>query len=231
MAKYKHIFFDLDHTLWDFHRNSEETLHSLFYDFELHKFGVPHPQRFLEVYTDINHRLWQQYHKGEVNKAQLRDNRFRSTFKALGFDGDHLADAFSEQYLSISPTKPHLIPNAIEALEYLSGRYTMSIITNGFAEVQHTKLKYSGIEKYFNDLIISEEIGCQKPDVRIFEFAAFKAGVPLWECLMIGDNADTDIAGARNAGTDQVFFNPEKKPLTFECTYHIHDLAQLIQLL
>lgn len=231
MKKYAHLFFDLDHTLWDFHRNSEETLHQLFYDFELHRFGVPHPDRFLEVYTQINHRLWQQYHKGEVSKETLRDSRFRNTFEALGFNGDHFADAFSDQYLNISPTRPHLLPHTIEVLEYLYGKYSMSIITNGFAEVQHIKMQHSGIAGYFDAVIISEEVGYQKPDIRIFEHAAHLAGVAMHTCLMIGDNEETDIAGAKNAGMEQAYFNPEGKPLTFEPTYQIQSLLQLIQLL
>jgi putative hydrolase of the HAD superfamily len=231
MKKYTHLFFDLDHTLWDFHRNSEETLHQLFYDFELHQFGVTHPERFMEVYTRINHRLWQQYHRGEVSKETLRDSRFRHTFIELGFDGDHFADAFSDSYLNISPTRPHLLPHTIEVLEYLRDKYTMSIITNGFAEVQHIKMKHSGIAGYFDAVVISEEVGFQKPDIRIFEHAACLAGVSIQSCLMIGDNEETDIAGAKNAGMDQVYFNPEGKLPTFEVTYQIQSLRQLIQLL
>jgi len=231
MPAYQHLFFDLDHTLWDFHRNSEETLHQLYNDFQLKSLGAKSASLFIETYKQINHQLWDDYQKGKISKELLRNSRFRSAFKASGFDGEHIADSFSEQYLQVCPTKPHLLPNAREVLDYLQGKYNMSIITNGFAEVQHIKLKQAGIDGFFSHVFISEIIGFQKPDARIFQHAAAVTGAATDSSLMIGDNYETDISGAINAGFDHVYFNPQQVPHKLSVQKEISDLKELMEIL
>lgn len=231
MGEYRHIFFDLDHTLWDFHKNSEETLHQLFTTFNLKSLGAQSATTFIETYQQINHRLWDDYQKGHITKEYLRNNRFRLAFTETGVDGEHIADAFSEGYLSISPTKPHLLPNALETLAYLREKYTMSIITNGFSEVQYVKLKNARIHSFFEQVFISEEIGFQKPDPQIFNHALKNLNLKAHQTCMVGDNYETDIMGAINSGIDHIYFNPERKPHDLQVQHEITDLKELLKLL
>jgi len=231
MPAYRHIFFDLDHTLWDFHKNSEETLHELYHAFNLPALGAKNATAFIETYKEINHRLWDGYHNGTITKEQLRHSRFRNAFTACGINGEHIADDFGNEYLHISPTKPHLLPNALRVLEYLSAKYTMSIITNGFAEVQFVKLKHARIEHFFSHVFISETIGYQKPDVRIFEHATRTIGVKPSHTMMVGDNFATDIVGAIQAGIDHIYFNPAQTPHNLSVQKEIFDLHELMSLL
>jgi len=231
MPAYRHIFFDLDHTLWDFHKNSEETLHELYHSFNLTNLGAKSAIAFIDSYKEINHRLWNDYHNGIITKEELRNRRFRDTFTDCGINGEQIADTFGNEYLHISPTKPHLLPNAVQALEYLDAKYTMSIITNGFAEVQLVKLKHARIEHFFTHIFISEIIGYKKPDVRIFEHATKTLEVKPSQTIMVGDNFATDIVGAIRAGIDHIYFNPEQTPHNLSVQKEIFDLHELMLLL
>lgn len=229
--KYKHIFFDLDHTLWDFEKNSQETLEHLYHHYGLKDFGVQHPDDFIAVYEKINHAMWAQYNRGEIDKATLREKRFTDSFAALGVDEAHIPQGIWQLYLDICPTKTNVFPYALEVLEYLHGRYTISIITNGFEETQHRKLNHSGIAPFINHVLTSESIGFAKPDPRIFEHLLNTHGAGSHEAIMIGDNIETDIGGAKAAGIDHIFFNPEKTPHSHAVQAEIHSLLQLKELL
>ncbi|MBL0138736.1 MAG: noncanonical pyrimidine nucleotidase, YjjG family [Bacteroidetes bacterium] len=230
MSKYKHLFFDLDNTLWDFERNSTEALTELYHKYSLQKLGVSSLEIFLEKYKERNAMMWDEYRLGKIDKATLRDKRFQLTFWDMGLDAETAPNELPDEYLRISPRKTHLFPHAHETLSYLCSKYTLHIITNGFVEAQEIKLQASDLEKYFAEIIISEHTGYKKPDINIFNYSMQKAGASADECVMIGDGLDVDIAGARNAGWDTVYFNPFEIPHTDSVTFEIKSLDELTRL-
>lgn len=228
---YTHLFFDLDRTLWDFESNAERTLSDLFFEFHLDQ-HFPSFEVFHATYRQHNERLWAEYRNGRIEKAMLRSLRFRLTLKSVKVKDDALASTLDARYIADSPTKTALMPNAIEVMDYLQQRgYRMSIITNGFNEVQWVKLKACGLEKYFDTMLTSENVGFQKPDVRVFEHALQVACCKPSQVLMVGDDFGVDIVGARNAGIDQVFYNPINAGKKFDPTHEIRDLAELKSIL
>lgn len=229
--KYKHIFFDLDMTLWDFETNAREAYEDIYQKFELRKRGVENIDAFINTYFGHNDRLWDLYRKGEIEKEILRSLRFELTLRDFGIDDKQLSEDIGVDYITISPKKTNLFPNAHEILEYLQPKYPMSIITNGFEEVQFTKLANSKLDKYFHEVITSEEAGCKKPEPGIFEFALAKAGAKAEDCLMIGDDPEVDIKGAENVGIDGIFFNPKKLNLNGAIKHQIFDLIELKSIL
>lgn len=227
MKTYKHIFFDLDHTLWDFKTNSFLALKQIFEEDGLAAKGVTSFELFHKKYVPINDRYWARYHNGAATKLQVRNGRFYDTLKEFGLRDTDLAEKMATRYLDISPRLAHLFPDTVEVLKYLQEKYTLHLITNGFAEVQWIKLEHSGLKPFFEHIIISEEVGTQKPEKEIFELAFKRANTSASESLMIGDNFNTDIVGARNAGMDQVFFNPEKKMKREKATYEVSSMMEL----
>lgn len=227
MKTYKHIFFDLDHTLWDFETNSRQALRQLFDVEKLNEQGIPSFDNFHNRYVPINDRYWARYHNNIVSKEKLRLGRFYDTLKEFGVNDEALAERMAQGYLDISPKMTSLFADAVDVLKYLQDKYTLHLITNGFAEVQWVKIEHSGLKPFFEHIIISEEVGTQKPDKAIFEIAMSRAGTNSAECIMIGDNYNTDIVGARNAGMDQVFFNPKKNRKREPVTYEITTLIEL----
>lgn len=231
MKLYKHIFFDLDHTLWDFETNSRVALERMFQEHNLEEKGVPSFQKFHEKYARINDQYWARYHHGIVSKEKLRHGRFYDTLKEFGIKDAVLAENLATHYLEISPKMTALFPDAMDILKYLQEKYTLHLITNGFAEVQWIKIEHSGLKPFFEHIIISEEVGTQKPDKEIFDLAVKRADTTAFESIMIGDNYNTDIVGARNAGLDQVFFNPKKNRVREPVTFEIAKLGELKEIL
>ena len=227
MKKYKHLFFDLDNTLWDFESNSMETLTELYARHNLESLGVPSAGYFIEKYKLRNQMMWEQYRLGKIDKETLRNDRFKLTFWDMGLDASLAPQQLAEDYVTESPKKTRLFPDTLETLEYLSREYAMHIITNGFEEVQHIKMRASKIDHLFDEVIISELTGYKKPDVNIFIYALNKTSASAEECLMIGDGLEIDILGAQNAGWDSVFFNPEKIKHDTFTTYEINSLPEL----
>ena len=231
MKTYTHLFFDLDHTLWDFEKNSEETLKHLFEVYNLSRYGFSFDD-FFRKYSYVNKRLWQLYNVGKVNQEQLRRTRFHKTLRDLGVPQDEIPVELEQEYLRICPTKSACFPFTHEALSYLKTKYQLHIITNGFKESQLQKISNSNLKAYFGEVITSECSGFAKPDRRIFQHALERVN---WSdtktCIMIGDNLEADILGAQNAGIDQVFFNPEQKPLPLKPTYEIACLSELQRIL
>lgn len=211
MKKIKAVFFDLDHTLWDFDRNSEEAIQELAENLNLKEKGVPGLEEFMTVYRKINHEMWEAYHRHHITKEELRTGRFSRALEKFGISDPVLSEKMASGYLEISPHKTNLFPGAIEVLNYLKDKYRLHIITNGFMEVQHIKIKKSGLDHFFEGIHISEEIGFKKPEPEIFHHAVTQAGTIPDCCIMIGDNLETDIQGARNAGLHPVWFNPGKE--------------------
>lgn len=227
MAQYRHVFFDLDHTLWDFARNSEETLRELHTELQLDAAGAGPADVFLEHYLKHNHYCWAQYRAGQLTKEQVRVDRFTYTLHDFGVKKKDLAYTLADEYVARSPHKPHLIPYALATLDYLQKKYTLHIITNGFEEVQFTKLRAAGLAHYFQQVVTSERAGALKPNPKIFAHALAISNANRQEAIYIGDNLQADIIGARNAGWDQVYFNPGAVPHQEEMTFEIQSLQEL----
>lgn len=230
MKKYKHIFFDLDRTIWDFKNNALETFKDIYVKHHLEKIFVDFDS-FMDTYEEINEKLWDDYRKGIITKEYLRYERFRRTLAVVGNNNEDLIRLIGDEYVYESPKKTGLMPHAREILAYLKAEYKLYIITNGFREVQYVKLQNTGLSDFFEKIFISEDIGIQKPDVRIMKFVLDDIGVNANECIMIGDDQDVDIACARNAGMDQVFYNNENKPSDRNATHEISDLSELRNIL
>lgn len=225
--KYQHLFFDLDHTLWDFDTNSRETLADLFLKYALEDELKVDSQQFVETYLRINEEKWQLYRLGRIDKARLRKERFLETFQNFGLEDEKFSRQFEIEYIDLCPHKTALIPDCIEVLDYLKGKYEMHIITNGFSEVQDIKLSKSGLKPYFNKIISSEVVGVNKPSPEIFSESLKWTGAEKSKSIMIGDNLAADIVGAKNFGMDQVFFNPELQVHQEEVSFEISSLKEL----
>lgn len=223
----RHIFFDLDHTLWDFETNSREALSDLFVTHGMSHKCQTSAEAFIAMYETINQRYWELYSRQEVSKEKLRYGRFYDTFMHFGYDNLELAEIWATEYLELSPYKTNLLPGAIEILEYLKLRYTLHLITNGFKEVQHIKLSQSRLRHYFSQVLISEEHGVGKPDTKIFRLAETCSGATADECVMIGDNYESDIAGAMAAGWQAIHLNRNGHNPAGHAERSILDLAEL----
>ncbi|RNL56874.1 YjjG family noncanonical pyrimidine nucleotidase [Pedobacter jejuensis] len=226
----KHIFFDLDHTIWDFDRNAEETLNELYQIYNLHELGLKSCEEFISTYTENNHQLWADYHLGKITKDFLRAERFNKTFLQLGVQPDAVPNQFEDDYVSISPTKTNLFDGAENVLTYLKEKYTLHIISNGFKETTLTKMNLSGLNPYFKNVIISEDVGANKPNPVIFEHALNKAKAVKEESIMIGDSLEADVYGALNFGMEAIFFNPTKKEKPADVNKEIIHLKELLSL-
>lgn len=224
----KHIFFDLDHTIWDFDRNAEETLLELYETYALKNLGINCAQEFISKYTENNHRLWAKYHLGQITKDTLRAERFSKTFTELGVLPAHIPHQFEDDYVQLSPQKTNLFEGAEKVLAYLQKKYHLHIISNGFKETTLTKMELSGLNPYFKNVIISEDVGVNKPDKAIFEYALDKAEAQLHESIMIGDSLEADIRGAQNFGMKAIFFNPHKATKPADVDWQINHLEELL---
>lgn len=227
MKKYECILFDLDHTLWDYETNSAETLNELFQQHKLNQRGIESFSHFHKSFVSINTTLWEQYDLGKIGRDVIRFERFHKIFLHLGVDDYPLSLKLSDEYVALSPKKSALMPNALDVLEYLHTRYPITIVTNGFEEIQSTKIQSSGLTPYFRNVVTSARAGHKKPAKEIFDFALAETGFQSHEAIMIGDNLITDIGGAHNASVDTVFFNPNKMSHEEKPRYEIQDLVEL----
>ena len=231
MKKYSCLLFDLDHTLWDYETNSEETLQTLFHQYELQQKGVSSFKFFFETFGRINTHLWNLHDKGLIGQQVIREERFHKVLTEAGLEDYALSLRFSTDYLKELPKKKNLLPHAKETLDYLHAKYPMIIVTNGFDEIQSTKLHSAGILHYFKNIVTSQRAGSKKPSKEIFEFALGEAGYPNSRAVMIGDNLLTDMAGARTFGMDSIYFNPTRQPHRENVTFEIESLHELRTLL
>jgi putative hydrolase of the HAD superfamily len=225
---YKDLFFDLDHTLWDFETNSKETIQELYTTHSLAELGIVDFDGFYSTYSAHNHRLWDRYTKGFIKQEELRWKRVYLSLLDFKVANEPLAKEMSQAYLEILPNKKHLFPYTIEILEYLKQKeYKMHLITNGFESVQFKKIKNSGLADYFIEVITSEASNSLKPQKEIFEYALKNANASVTESIMIGDNESADIQGGINIGMDTVFVNHIQAIPTIPATYTITHLKEL----
>jgi len=226
---YKHLFFDLDHTLWDFDKNSEATMRKLYHEYDLSSRGIEDFDQLFTTYNVHNDKLWERYRNGYIKRDELRWKRMWLMLLDFKVADTALAHELSVAYLEILPTQTLLTPNAKELLDHCKGRYEMHLITNGFETTQRLKLQYSGIARYFKHLITSEKSNSMKPHKDIFEYALQLANANIEESIMIGDAVDIDILGGINAGWDTAYYNPANKPHERKPTYEVQDLGELIK--
>jgi putative hydrolase of the HAD superfamily len=228
MPKYKHLFFDLDHTLWDFDANAKETLSDLYSIFDLDKRIKTPFEDFYPKYLFHNEVLWDRYHKGLISSDELKWKRMWRTLLDFKIADEPLARDLSGKFLEILPTKKLLFPYTKEILDYLNGKdYVLHLITNGFEKTQWSKLNNSGLGGYFTHVVTSEMSNSLKPKKEIFDYAMDKASAMLPESIMIGDNLDADIFGAMNAGMDTVFVNHINAVTDLKPTYIVTHLKEL----
>lgn len=229
--KYKHLFFDLDRTLWDFDANSTQSLTEIFHSYKLDK-SFESPGEFLRIYNHHNELLWDDYRKGLIVKEDLRTRRFALTLLEKEIDDPALSAEIGEHYMYITPRLNILAPNTIDTLEYLSGKqYKLYILTNGFIATQQTKMAHSKLDKYFDRIYSSEELGINKPNTEIFHWAVSSVHGRKKECLMIGDDLEVDMIGAKNYGIDTAWFNPAGLESVFRPTYTIRNMSDLKKIL
>lgn len=228
MQKYKHLFFDLDHTLWDFDANAKETLHEIYLEFELPgRFSAPFDD-FYRSYLYHNEILWNRYHQGLIKADELKWKRMWRTLLDFKIGDEPLSKSMSGRFLELLPTKKSLFPHTREILDYLlEKKYILHLITNGFENTQMSKISNSGLTHYFTHLITSEASNSLKPQKEIFEYAMKLAGASLEESIMIGDNLEADIQGAINAGMDSVFVNHVQASTNLKPTFTVTHLREL----
>lgn len=207
----KLVIFDLDNTIWDFESNSRAALLELFEEMDQeHNFDHDF-DAFHREYVQINYRYWSDYEKGKIDKHKLRYGRFHDTFALFGFDHAPAIDRMADRYLEVSPLKTLVFDGAHETLDYLTGKYPLAIITNGFNEVVSLKMENCRLGPYFRHIQTSEDAGYQKPHPAIFQLVLNKFKVNPQNAVMIGDNLETDIAGAKSVGLHSILFDPKNQ--------------------
>ena len=225
---YKDLFFDLDHTIWDFELNSKETLWDLHQKYQLEAKGIDNFDVFYSSYSVHNHRLWDRYTKGYIKQEELRWKRIYLSLLDYKIADEALSKEMSVDYLDILPNKKNLFPYTIEILYYFKNKdYKMHIITNGFESVQFKKIKNSNLADYFTEVITSEASNSLKPNKEIFDYALKASNAKLESSIMIGDNEAADIQGAINAGMDSIFVNHLQIQPTVPATHTITHLKEL----
>ena len=224
---YKNLFFDLDDTLWAFSENARDAFGEVYEAFHFERYFNSF-EHFYSIYRERNLQLWANYGDGKITKEQLNEERFIYPLRQVGVDDPQLATDYSALFFRIIPTKEKLMPHAKEVLEYLSTRYRLYILSNGFRELQSRKMQSAGIDGYFRRIILSEDLLINKPHAELFYFALSSTQSELRDSLMIGDSWDADIVGARGVGMHQVFYNVSgRTSFPFTPTYSIDDLKEL----
>jgi len=229
---YKYVFLDLDDTIWDFHANAEHSLRTAYNTLSLDNY-FENFETFFRLYIKRNNELWDLYGAGELTKDFLQAERFRYPLRQAGAENDELAEKIGETYLKLLPERTILVPHAQELLEYLYEKYPLTIVSNGFAEIQEKKLTNSRIKRYFRHIVLSEDAGALKPDKKIFEHALRLNRAAPEETVMIGDIFQADIVGAQRAGIDQIFYNQRKYQFqeNESATYTVSSLQEVFEIL
>lgn len=229
MKDIQHVFFDLDHTLWDFERSSQEALVELFDAYRGHIGEVP-LEDFLGHYRRFNRDMWRLYEQQKVEWADLRRRRWELTFEALKVPMGDWMQKIGLDYLNLCPRKPYLVDGAVDALSHVGTNYRVHLLTNGLMDTQSVKLKYSGLDVYFEEVITSDHANARKPDRKIFDYALDRAGALPENALYVGDNYESDVEGGLNAGWQVIFFNPDQldNPVQVPQITHLEELRALL---
>ena len=230
--KYKSIFIDLDDTLWAFTENARDTFEEMYHQYRFERYFQSF-DHFMELYVQKILELWDLYGRHEISKDELNARRFSYPLLQVGVDDPALVKAYSDGFFAAIPYKRKLMPHAMEALEYLSGKYRLYILSNGFRELQEQKMRSAGILHYFRKIVLSEDIGAHKPFPAIFNFAMSATQSEFRTSLMIGDNWKNDVAGARDVGMGQGYYCPDAEPsvLDFQPTFLLRDWKEIKKVL
>lgn len=228
MKNYEHLFFDLDHTLWDFEQNARECLIEIHDHFDLTAIGVEDVATFCKEFSEVNYHYWALLEQKIITADELRRGRFKTTFVNLGVEVEEAFGlAMNDFFLKALPHKKTLIEGALEVLDYLKPRYPLHILSNGYEALQMKKMESSGIAHYFEEIITFDKAKALKPDKAIFDYAIKSTNASLSNSLMIGDNYEADIKGAINAAFDTVFYNPARQKTVEKPTFDIVKLVEL----
>ena len=231
MKKYTCVFIDLDDTLWDFKTNAYLSLQDVYAKYELKRYFSSF-EHFFRLYTFRNKQLWDRYNRNEITKEYLHKERFLYPFRQVhAATSEEFSETIGHDFLMTTTTKPHLIPFAKELLAYLQPKYRLSLLSNGFSEVQYRKINHSHLGRFFDHIILSEDVGFQKPDKRFFDFALKQNHIQAHEAIMIGDNPETDIAGAQNSGIDQILYQPNTGNTDIQATFTVKSLEEITKIL
>lgn len=230
--EYRSIFIDLDDTLWAFTENARDTFEEMYHQYRFERYFQSF-DHFMELYVPKNLELWDLYGRHEISKDELNARRFSYPLLQVGVDDPALVKAYSDGFFAAIPYKRKLMPHAMEALEYLSGKYRLYILSNGFRELQEQKMRSAGILHYFRKIVLSEDIGAHKPFPAIFNFAMSATQSEFRTSLMIGDNWKNDVAGARDVGMGQGYYCPDAEPsvLDFQPTFQLRDWKEIKKVL
>ena len=228
----KTIFFDLDHTLWDYDTNARETLFEIYDDFKLNR-GFSSAEEFFQTYLVHNEKLWHLYNHGKINRDDIRERRFYQVIADAGMEDKKMAEAMSDQFMEVCPHKTAVMPGTYEILEFLKPNYQMGIITNGFTDTQDIKMKKTGLDDFFEMVITSESAKARKPSAEIFNTALSESGARTEEVIMIGDNRATDIGGALAIGWKTIWYTKEVEEAPENCwkVGHLEEIAAIMKLL
>jgi putative hydrolase of the HAD superfamily len=228
MAEIEHVFFDLDHTLWDFEKNSDLTFHKVF---NQRKVDV-NLDTFLQVYKPLNLDFWRLFREEKITKEELRYQRLKKTFNSVNYTiSDDLINLIAIDYINYLPDFNHLFEGTFEILDYLQKNYKLHIITNGFAEIQTKKMESSKILHYFNTIITSESVGVKKPNPKVFYHALEIAQAKSENSIMIGDSLEADIFGALNVNMQAIHCNFYDEQLSDKNIVSIRSLSEIKQYL
>lgn len=232
MKKYETIFFDLDHTLWDFEANSRVTLEYIFHQFDLSKIGISEFNDFHTTYKAHNERLWDRYRKGFIKREELKWKRMWLTLLDFKIANEKLSKEMAAVFIELLPQQKQLFPNTLEMLDYcIANGYQLNLITNGFEDTQWKKIDACALRHYFTHVVTSESSNSVKPQAAIFHYALDLCNASIAQSLMVGDNYEVDIIGAKNVGMDQVLFDPEGVAQDQAATYVISNLGALKDIL
>lgn len=228
----KDLFFDLDHTLWDFEKNSREALSEGYHHLKLNSLGVGSIEEYIQEYERSNAWCWGEYRDGRMDKAELRGRRFSLALKKWKVEHDiELGESLGSHYVRTSPYKTHLVNGALDVVKMLFERgHKLVMLTNGFEEVQHIKVERCGLSPFFESVLTSDALGVKKPNAGIFKFALDLSNSSAANAVMIGDSLESDIIGARDAGWGQVYYNPLKIEHCEEVLHEVSDLYSILEL-
>lgn len=230
--KYNTVLIDLDDTLIDTIGNTEVTIREIYDDYNLSEYFASFDEFFVNHYRPNNIRLWKAYEKQEISKQQLMDERFVGVFREVADISDERAQVMNHDFLGRIVLKSSLIDGAVDLLDYLKSKYRLCVLSNGFSEMQYVKIKSAGLEGYFDEVVLSDVVGINKPQVGIFDYALRKLNAGKSEVIMLGDNYSSDIVGAHNAHIEQIWYNPKKQEAAdFNPTYTIEHLSEVKSIL